>query len=66
MNNRDMDALDWLGLISMLLGIANYGMNLTQNDFQEATKEQTDEIHTHLLEQDKKIDRILKMLEDKT
>jgi hypothetical protein len=64
-DKRNMDALDLLGLFSTILGIANYGLNLTQNDFQEATKNQTDEIHRHLKEQDKKIDKILEILEEK-
>jgi hypothetical protein len=64
--NNNLDGLDVISLIGTLLGIANYGMNITQNDFQEATKLQTDDIHKHLLEQDKKIDRILQLLEDKS
>ena len=43
----------------------NYEENLSQSDFQEVTRLQTEDIHKHLLLQDEKIDKILEVLEGK-
>ena len=75
MTNREWDFLDWISVMSFLIGVANYDENLTQGDKQdllhevdEATEQAIRKVREHLAEQDKKIDRILEMLknEDKT
>lgn len=65
MNNNNLDGLDIISLFGTFLGILNYQENLSQSDFQKATENQTVDIHNHLLLQDKKIDKILELLEAK-
>ena len=69
-NNSFLDALN---VASFLIGVANYNENLTQTDKQElmsGVDKQTSvllsELHAHLDSQDKKIDKILTMLGEKT
>lgn len=61
--------LDTISLLSFFIAIMNLNENLTQGDKQELQKdlaEKTDnllkEVHEHLEDQDKKIDRILEEL----
>lgn len=70
MNNKQWDFLDLLNIMSFCIGIMNLEQNLTQNDKQELEEELNNkinlllnEIHTHLEEQDKKIDAIMEKLE---
>lgn len=74
-SNQQWDFLDWISVMSFLIGIANYQENLTQGDKQdllhevdEATEQAIAKVRQHLAEQDKKIDKILEMLknEDQT
>lgn len=53
---------DVLAIASFIVGMANYGENLSQRTAQDLLDAQTKEIHEHLKMQDEKIDRILKML----
>ena len=64
--------MDLLGIISFLVGVQNLNENLTQNDksdLQHDLSKQTHniiaEINEHLAAQDKKLDYIIKLLEDK-
>lgn len=75
MTNREWDFLDWISVMSFLIGVATYDENLTQGDKQdllhevdEATEQAIQKVREHLAEQDKKIDKILEMLknEDQT
>ena len=75
MTNREWDFLDWISVMSFLIGVANYDENLTQGDKQdllhevdEATEQAIQKVREHLTEQDKKIERIVEILrdEDKT
>lgn len=59
--NRDYLA-DVLGIASFIVGMANYGENLSQRSAQELLDAQTKEIHEHLRMQDEKINLILKKL----
>lgn len=73
----DITFLDLLNIISLLLGIANYKENVSQSDIQDALKiavtglgGATNEIHSHLKNQDIKIkelndklDKIISILE---
>lgn len=68
--NGQLTFLDFVALISLWIGFLNLEENLTQGDKQDLMQKldkQTDdllkEIHTHLEEQDKKIDRLLALLE---
>ena len=70
--NKQLTFLDILNIASFLIGIENLEMNLDQNDKQdlqrnlsEATDKLLAEIHSHLETQDKKIDEILRILEEK-
>lgn len=60
--NRQIDELDLISLLGTILGILNYNENLSQSEFSEEMDNKTRDIHNHLLEQDKKIDRILEVL----
>lgn len=63
--------LDTVSIISFLVGVMNLNENLTQGDKQDILSEFSNkadlllkEIHTHLEEQDKKIDSIIQLLEE--
>lgn len=67
--NGELTFLDAISIISFCVGLQNLSENLTQGDKQELQKDLADkadkllvEIHTHLEEQDAKIDEILKRL----
>lgn len=69
-NNKQLEFLDILNIMSFYIGILNLNQNMTQNDKQDLLKELNDkinlllqEIHSHLQRQDNKIDEILKKLE---
>ena len=69
--NGELTFLDIVSLLSFFVGIENLDMNLTQDDKQElqndlstTTNRLLDEIHSHLAEQDRKLDIILERLND--
>ena len=71
MNNDGNNFIDLVNIAGFLFGIMNLQENLTQGDKQDIldnlNKEYTlllNNIHQHLQEQDKKIDKILKILEE--
>lgn len=68
-DNGEFTFLDTLNIMSFLIGMMNYGENLTQGDKQELQESLSQkaelllkEIHGHLKDQDKKIDKILEVL----
>lgn len=68
--NGQLTFLDFITLISFWVGLINLKENMTQGDkqdlmkkFDEQTKVVLGQIHTHLKEQDTKIDHILTLLE---
>ena len=71
MNERNtLDFIDILSIASFVIGLINLDENLTQGDKQDLQQELADkaegilaEIHMHLEEQDRKIDRIIEKLE---
>lgn len=71
MNERNtLDFIDILSIASFVIGLMNLDENLTQGDKQDLQQELADkaenilkEIHKHLEEQDRKIDRIIEKLE---
>lgn len=71
--NKQLDFLDTLNIMSFVIGLMNLDENMTQGDKQELMQELNNkadlllnEIHSHLEEQDKKIDKILTKLGENT
>lgn len=71
--NKQLDFLDTLNIMSFVIGLMNLDENMTQGDKQELMQELSNkaelllnEIHSHLKEQDKKIDKILAKLGENT
>ena len=60
-DNRN-NILDAMSTISCLIGIMNLTENISQTDVQNLVENAINDVHNHLLEQDKKIDKILKKL----
>lgn len=67
--NGQFTFLDSIALISFVVGIMNYEENLTQSDKQDLQDQLNSkidlllkEIHSHLEEQDQKIDKIMEAL----
>lgn len=54
--------MDYLAIVSFLIGLANYGENVSQGQMQEVVNQAVENIHHHLEIQDKKIDEILSLL----
>ena len=70
--NEDNNFLNLINIASFVLGVMNLQENLTQSDKQEIVDKLGKEsdtilnkIHEYLEQQDKKIDRILEILEKK-
>ena len=63
MEGRNNGLYDAMAITSFLLGMANYNENVTQSSLQETAKRIIKDIHSHLQQQDDKIDYIIKMLE---
>lgn len=69
MNNQNLSFIDAISLLSFFMGMANLDANLTQNDKQELLEDLhnqlsnvINEIHTHLANQDQKINEIYSLL----
>lgn len=56
--------MDILGVLSFVMSVMNYNENIDQSMLQKTAKTIMQDIHTHLQEQDQKIDEILKLLEE--
>ena len=70
-DNYQLDILDVLSIINFMVGMMNLEENLTQGDKQELQNDLSSkadlllkEIHSHLQEQDSKLDMILQKLEE--
>lgn len=70
--NGELTFLDFITLLSFYIGTLNFQENLTQGDkqdLQNTFSEKADlllsEIHNHLAEQDKRLAKILEILEVK-
>lgn len=70
-NNNQFEFLDILNIMSFYIGLLNLNQNLTQNDKQDLQKQLDEkinlllkEIHTHLEQQDEKINNILEMMKN--
>ena len=71
MNDNQLGFLDLLNIMSFCIALMNLEENLTQGDKQELQEDLANkadlllkEIHTHLEEQDSKLDIILGILEE--
>ena len=69
--NGEFTFLDIISLISFCIAVQNLELNIGQDDLQKqeehlnnALRENVEEIHRHLEEQDQKIERILGILND--
>ena len=70
-DNGELTFLDCISIMGFLVGLQNLDLNITQEDFQTASKQidarlenVLSEVHQHLEEQDIKINRILEVLEN--
>lgn len=54
----NLDMLDMLAIASFLVGIQNLELNATANDIDTAGNKILQELHGHLAEQDKRLDRM--------
>lgn len=61
--NNELSILDIISIVNFFISIKNLNENVSQGSVQEIIKKQTSDIHTHLNNQDKKIDDIIKRLE---
>ena len=60
--NPNLGMMDALAIVSFMLGLANYEENLDQSQVQELVSQAVEDIHSHLKEQDRKLDQILNKL----
>ena len=60
--NPNLGMMDALAIVSFMLGLANYEENLGQSQVQELVSQAVENIHSHLKEQDLKLDQILNKL----
>ena len=65
MNNDEDNFLGLLTIIGFAIGVQNLQENVSQSQMQNTVKEAVSEIHRHLEMQDDKIDKIIKILEEK-
>ena len=69
-DNGELTFIDIISIISFIVGLENLDLNVAQEDLDNQTqeldrrlREVVDNIHTHLQDQDAKIDRILEVIE---
>ena len=62
MNKRQFDIMDILNILSFCIGLQNLDENLSQDSVGNMLKDVVEAIHSHLAEQDKKIDMIWEVL----
>lgn len=70
--NGQFTFLDIISIMSFLIGVMNLDENISQSDMQDLQHQLADrtedilyEMHGHLEEQDRKIDRILEVLHER-
>lgn len=59
---RNQDFMDILNIVSFAIGVENLNSNLDQNTMQQLLETAVKDIHNHLEVQDKKLDKILEVL----
>ena len=67
--NGQLTFLDIISIVSFLIGVENLELNATQDDMAKIQRELSDkseqlfkEIHGHLEEQDRKLDKIMEVI----
>ena len=72
-DNGEFTFIDFLAIAGLYIGMQNLDLNLTQDDKQDLLNNLADktekllhEIHSHLHQQDGKLDAILLLLEEKS
>lgn len=63
-DNEQLSFIDLLSIMSFCIGVMNLDLNVTAEDIDNQTQTLLTEIHTHLEEQDKKINEIIRRLDD--
>lgn len=61
---RNLDFMDILNIVSFAINLENLDSNIDQNSMQELLGGTVEDIHKHLKEQDKKLNIIIKRLEE--
>lgn len=61
--NGRMNFLDVLTIISFAISLANYDENIGQSDMQNVVSFAVSDIHSHLADQDEKINKLIALLE---
>ena len=61
-DNKQLDILDILNILSFIIGVKNLNENLSQGTAGDLLSAAVKEIHDHLAEQDTKINLIMKKL----
>lgn len=59
----NQNILDAMAIVSFMISLANYDENIDQTFLQNVLNEAIADIHSHLKEQDKKIEYIIELLE---
>lgn len=62
MSNKNLDIIDFLSVLSFYIGLQNLDENLSQEKAADLLSIAIQDIHDHLSEQDKKIDKILEVM----
>lgn len=62
LNLNQISVMDMLNILSFYASIKNLDENINQNDLQEILNKGIEDIHSHLKEQDEKINKILEVL----
>ena len=60
--NNQLSFIDVLSIASFCIGLMNLDENVTQGDLADKSERILDEVHTHLQEQDEKLDWIMEKL----
>lgn len=60
--SKQLDFIDLLSIMSFAISIMNFDENISQSDLADSADKLLNEIHSHLQEQDEKLDKILEVL----
>lgn len=61
--NEQLSFIDLLSIMSFCIGIMNLDLNVSAEDIDNQTQTLLNEIHSHLKQQDNKLDNIISRLE---
>lgn len=64
-DQNNLTQMDIISVIGLLISLKNLDLNLSQDDFQKVTSKIYTDVQNHLREQDRKMDYIISLLEDK-